>query len=289
MLVPAILEQIAQDLSSRLSKKVNILEQEPLAGGCINQVYKIVTDKGIFCVKYNPNPPSDFFVCEEEGLKALGQTQLLKVPKVIVSAKKQYLVLEYLFPSTPSSAIWYELGQNLGLLHKNYTSTSFGYERDNYIGSVPQINTPVCSDWPTFFITRRIEPLLRLTTGIWESQHFARFEKLFSKLENYFPPTLPSLLHGDLWSGNVYFTLSNEAYLLDPAVYYGHPEAEIAFTHLFGGFDKNFYAGYYNVAAQETGFLQRIALYNLYPLLVHLYLFGGGYFVEVVNILKRFT
>jgi fructosamine-3-kinase len=290
MPLPAsVVRFLLESLSSRWERPVKLLGAEPLLGGCINQVYKIETSVGFFCVKYNAAPPPSFFSCEAEGLLRLKESGFPHIPEVIFPAQEYFLTLEYLAPVSASSALWRKLGENLAQLHKNNLASAFGYPINNYIGSVPQSNLPNSEDWAVFFITQRIEPLLRLCKNLWGRDIFLRFEKLFSRLENYFPPAAPSLLHGDLWSGNVYFAAPASPFLLDPAVYYGHPEAELAFTHLFGGFAPAFYEGYYSVTPQEPGFSERIALYNLYPLLVHAHLFGESYAQEVIRVLKRFA
>jgi fructosamine-3-kinase len=285
----AIASNFLELLGARLERSVKLLGAQPLSGGCINQVYKVQTDVGVFCIKYNAAPPPSFFSCEADGLLRLKQGGFPHIPEVILPAQQHFLALEYLQPVAATPLLWRELGVNLAQLHKNNLAPAFGYSINNYIGSVPQNNLPNSENWVVFFVTQRIEPLLRMNEGLWERDVFLRFEKLFSRLENYFPPALPSLLHGDLWSGNAYFAAPGSPFLLDPAVYYGHPEAELAFTHLFGGFPAAFYEAYYSVIPEEPGFSERIALYNLYPLLVHAHLFGRSYAQEVNRVLKYFA
>ncbi|MFZ1692867.1 MAG: fructosamine kinase family protein, partial [Flavobacteriales bacterium] len=161
---------------------------------------------------------------------------------------------------------------------------------DNYIGSLKQVNTPA-ADWPSFFIHQRLEPQLRMARDAKrvEAGMAFRFERLFAKLDQLITVEPPALLHGDLWSGNFICDANAQPVLIDPAVYYGHREMDIAMTKLFGGFDSGFYAAYNDAWPMERGWEERMDLCNLYPLLVHVNLFGGGYAAQVEAALRRFV
>jgi fructosamine-3-kinase len=188
-----------------------------------------------------------------------------------------------------SNLYWIELGRGLANIHKNRSPT-FGLNHDNYIGSLKQSNSPTNS-WIHFFIHSRINSQLKLAIdkGQLNSSHQQKFEILFKELPNLLPNEKPALLHGDLWSGNVIVDHHGNAVLIDPAVYYGHREMDLAFTRLFGGFNSEFYHSYFETFPLEPGFDNRVDIYNLYPLLVHVNLFGGSYANQVVSILNRFT
>jgi protein-ribulosamine 3-kinase len=184
---------------------------------------------------------------------------------------------------------WKDFAQKLAQLHKN-TAPIFGLDHDNYIGSLPQSNRQT-QKWTDFFISQRLEPLVTkaVASGLLDSQTAQRFDRLFSKLDQLIPEEKPALLHGDLWSGNVMTDEHGEVCLIDPAVYYGHREVDLAFSTLFGAFHGEFYEAYNEAFPLEKGWKQRIDLFNLYPLLVHLILFGRSYYHQVISTLEKFT
>ena len=173
-------------------------------------------------------------------------------------------------------------------LHK-HSADSFGLDHHNFIGKLPQSNSQKES-WADFFISERIEPQIKLGVDSekFSPAIFSQLNKLHSVVEKLFPPEKPSLLHGDLWSGNYMYTTNGIASIYDPAVYYGHREMDLAMTRLFGGFTKDFYAGYQSEYPLEDGFEERVQLCNLYPVLVHANLFGGGYIQQAKSLLVRF-
>jgi len=199
----------------------------------------------------------------------------------------QFLLLEFIEQRRRAPGYWEVLGHQLAQLHK-CSAPSHGLDHNNYIGSLAQSNKTHRS-WLTFFIEERLSPLLKLAIddhhapGVW----MRKFETLYARLPSLLPDGRPSLLHGDLWSGNVITGHDGLPCLIDPAVYYGHREADLAMTHLFGGFEDGFYSSYESLYPLPTGFSERIDLYNLYPLLVHFNLFGASYAERITNILKR--
>jgi fructosamine-3-kinase len=193
----------------------------------------------------------------------------------MVSAKRQ-------------SDFWENFGTALAALHKN-TQDNFGLDEDNYIGSLSQSNR--ChSDWTDFFIAERLEPQIALARNNRKisQSHTRQFEKLYKKFPEIFPEEKPALVHGDLWNGNFITGKDGYACLVDPAVHYGNREAELSFTKLFGGFDPGFYQAYQQAFPLEKCFAQRVDIYNLYPLMVHVNLFDGGYAASVESILRKF-
>jgi protein-ribulosamine 3-kinase len=278
-------------LSDHIGPTVAVKSIKEVGGGCINDAYKILSTAGTFFVKCNSIAvPSDLFEKEKRGLLLLGKASDVKVPEVIGDGgigNVIYLILEYIESAPPQSDYWENLGFALAGLHKN-TNTRFGLEYNNYIGSLPQSNDP-SESWVEFFIENRLKPQLKIANEQGKAGRLIfLFDKLFKKLPQLLPQGIPSLLHGDLWSGNVLVDEKGAACLIDPAVHYGHREAEISFTHLFGGFEQKFYEGYNESFPLEPAFEERIELYNLYPLMVHVNLFGGSYINSVENSLKKF-
>jgi protein-ribulosamine 3-kinase len=218
--------------------------------------------------KVNDARFADAFAAEAEGLQAL-QAAGVRVPKLFshgVDADRAYLLLEYL--DLQGKRDFAALGRMLATLHRK-SATRFGWRRDNYIGATPQANG-WCDDWAEFWRERRLRPQFE--------QAGLKLEFAQKLLDNHRPQ--PSLLHGDLWNGNVGFTPEGPV-MFDPAVYYGDREADLAMTELFGGFPREFYAAYEEVLALDPGYRLRKHLYNLYHLLNHLNLFGGGYLGQV--------
>jgi fructosamine-3-kinase len=198
------------------------------------------------------------------------------------------LILEYIDPGNPAKNYWETLGQALAVLH-SHTQPKFGLQFNNYIGSLPQSNTLTASGI-SFFFEQRLLPQagMALYKGLLAKQAYDALFRLYDRLPQIFPHERPALLHGDLWSGNVMVTETGQPALIDPAVYYGFRESDLAFTKLFGGFDQRFYSAYNEAFPLEDGFDDRVAIYNLYPLLVHVNLFGSGYVSGVERVLKQF-
>ena len=216
---------------------------------------------------------ADAFAAEADGLEALRPH--IRVPQVLdrgVRDGKAYIALEFLH--LQSSGDWAALGRMLAKLHRQ-TGPRFGWHRDNYIGLAPQTNG-WRDDWSAFFGECRLRPQL-MQAGL-----DVRLEKILGLLQDHKPE--PSLLHGDLWSGNAGFTAEGPV-VYDPAVYYGDRETDLAMTELFGGFPGEFYRAYNEELPLPAGYEKRKHLYNLYHLLNHLNLFGGGYLAQVKSTL----
>jgi fructosamine-3-kinase len=278
-------------LFDQLGREVQVKDYVFLAGGCINQAVQVISSQGDFFVKWNEKTDDELFACEAKGLELLRQTNNLAVPEVIgygQKAQRAYLVLEYLPFSQPKTDYWEHLGQTLAQTHR-YTGEAFGLSFNNFIGSLEQNNEWMAQS-TDFFIERRLKPQagLALYHQALPQHLYKKFQNLYDKLPEILPAEKPALLHGDLWHGNVLVGRDGHACLIDPAVYYGNREAELAFTHLFGGFENRFYEAYQEAFPLEPGFQQRIEIYNLYPLLVHVNLFGSGYLPGVERVLQKF-
>ena len=280
-------------LTARTERSVRVLQADAIGGGSINDAYRIGTNAGRYFLKVNSADrfPS-MFEAEADGLRRLREAHAVRAPAVIAfgeEADEAFLLLEHIEDGARGRAFWERFGQALAALHRN-THSHFGLERDNYIGSLKQVNTPT-ADWAAFFIRHRLEPMVKMArdTKRTEAGMAFRFERLFGKLEWLFPKEPPALLHGDLWNGNFLSGPGGEPVLIDPAVYYGHREMDIAMTMLFGGFDAGFHTAYNAAWPMELGWEERVELCNLSPLLVHANLFGGGYPQKVEAVLRRHT
>ncbi len=268
-----------------------ILSHQSIEGGCINQAVKLTTTKGKYFLKWIKDQ-ADMFEKESLGLKLLTKTAKVNIPEIYQSGELQgngYLLMGYIEPGKMDGVFWEQLGDGLAELHK-VSYDQFGLDHDNYIGRLYQENT-FHADWVDFFINCRLTPQIKLARneGLISPATVMKFDALYLQLNNLIPTENPALLHGDLWSGNVHCDEEKRPYLIDPAVYYGHRESEMAFTQLFGGFDESFYSSYENAYPMIPGFDLRVDLFNLYPLLIHLNLFGSSYLSSIVNTLKRFV
>ena len=285
--------KIEQNISASIGKSFQLKKQSGIAGGDINQAYRIsgiIDDDDVvtsFFIKLNQKSLLDMFVAEAAGLQEIERAQAILVPKVICSGVEEnqsYLVLENLSFAGGHSHSAEQLGRQLAAMHKQ-TAPQFGWSRDNTIGSIKQINNWT-GNWVDFWCDHRLGFQLNLAkqNGVGRSLYI-KGEKLISEVENFFIDYQPeaSLLHGDLWSGNYAYLKSGDPVIFDPAVYYGDREADIAMTELFGGFPAEFYTAYNEVWSLDKGYKQRKMLYNLYHILNHYNLFGGGYAMQAEN------
>jgi fructosamine-3-kinase len=292
MLGKKIQENLESIFSQHFREKTGILKVTAVGGGCINNTVKLETTKGTFFVKYNhANRYPGMFEAEAKGLRILRETGEIFVPEVICYGEKgdeAFLALGFVQPGKRLSGFFGDFGIRLAKLHR-HSSEKFGIDHDNYIGSLPQSNT-FHSSWVEFFIVERMEKQIKLARdcGVVSSSTIQQFNRLFSRLNEIFPEEKPSLLHGDLWNGNYMTAPDGTPCIVDPAVYYGFREMDIAMSKLFGGFSPEFYSCYTNEFPLEKGWESRIDLCNLYPLMVHVNLFGGAYIYDVRHILKRF-
>lgn len=273
-----------------LSLEINAFTS--VSGGCINQCGRIDTNRGTFFIKWNEKEYlPGMFEAESYGLRLMHDSAAICVPEVLFCDTTQryaFIVMEYMEKGRRGAAYWTQLGEQLATMHQ-HAAEQFGLERDNYIGTLPQYNQWQ-DNWIDFFDLNRISPMLKYATdnGYFSSKHLRQWEKMRSGLPSLFPPDeKPALLHGDLWSGNV-IDYKGAPCLVDPALYYGNREMELAMTGLFGGFDKLFYKAYFEAFPVAQGYWEREEIYQLYPLLVHVNLFGSGYVAPVEAILHKF-
>jgi protein-ribulosamine 3-kinase len=292
MIPPAIQTEIESFLSKRTRYNVKISSSFSIGGGCINDASRIETTAGNYFVKYNlVSKYPDMFEKEALGLKLLASAQCNRVPEVIfhgIAGDYSFLMLEFINQGARIQNFWDDFGHSLAVLHRQ-TAQSFGLDHNNYMGSLQQSNR-FHPDWYSFFITERLEPQVKFArdSGELSASAVKSIENLYNLLPGIVPPESPALLHGDLWNGNFMVSEEGRACLIDPAAYYGHRETDIAMTKLFGGFSEEFYSAYNSAFLLEKGWQQRIDILNLYPLLIHVNLFGGGYASQVVSIIRRF-
>ena len=270
----------------------SIISLKSISGGCINDAEIITTKSGkTFFVKTHNNSASDMFQCEANGLNELAKANVIRVPKVIYTSE-DFLILENIISKSSSKTFWEDFGRSFAQLHR-YTGIAFGFYEDNYIGSTPQLNEVVESDknnWSGFYFNNRL--LFQYKLAEQKGYTGTQLKNSFLKLEGKIDLILsglnvtPSLLHGDLWSGNFITDELGNACLIDPAVYYGHREADLAMTKLFGGFDRKFYSAYNEEFPLDDGYETRENIYKLYHVLNHLNLFGSGYYQQAVNLIE---
>ena len=292
MLPDELKKSVEVTLRTLFEKQVLISEIQFIGGGCINEACSLKTNIGKYFIKYNSaSEYPGMFEKEAAGLKMLAATNTLTIPEVISSGesgKYTYLLLQQIENGIPGRNFWNDFGTKLADLHRS-TSDYLGLDDDNYIGSLVQKNNPH-PDFYSFFISQRIEPQLKeaRNKGAFSQSETRYFDSLFNTLHNVIPIEKPALIHGDLWSGNYMVTANGLPCLVDPAVYYGHREADIAMTLLFGGFQPEFYLAYNQAWPMEKDWQKRMDIFNLYPLLVHVNLFGGSYVRQVMQIIRQF-
>ena len=278
-------DSIKTAIESALEQR--IVAQTPLHGGDINSAVRLDMDSGErFFLKWNKSVPGDMFKAEAKGLELLASAETaLRIPEVYV-AGEDFLLLEFIEESNSGAS--FDFGVQLARMHRK-SNELFGLEHSNYIGRLPQSNK-YHPDWLEFFMRERLEPQVKMAvdTGKISKDLISIFDRVMNYTYVIFPNEPPALLHGDLWGGNYMFTADGTASIYDPAVYFGHREMDIAMTHLFGGFEADFYNGYNEEYPLEKGIEERIKLCNLYPILVHANLFGGSYAGQAEAILRRF-
>ncbi len=231
------------------------------------------------------------FETEAMGLALLDEPGHIRIPKVIGLGQEErtsYLLMEYLETGHRKKGFWEAMGQQLAALHRE-TNEQFGLDHANFIGSLPQSNNRYDS-WPEFYQNERLMPQMRmaLDAGQLTTSDLRQLENLCKRLPEICPEEPPALTHGDLWSGNFLVGPDSEPVLIDPSVSYAHREMDLGMSRLFGGFGREFYAAYREAYPLAFGFEQRLGIYQLYYLLVHVNLFGGGYVGSVRGILQRF-
>ena len=271
--------QISQHISETTGKPFTVERQKSVSGGCINQGYCLIGSDIKYFVKINHASKVEMFAAEALGLKEMAQTQTIRVPKPIcwgMTERSSYIVLEWLEFGSSHNSAWEEMGIKLAKMHNYQGENKFGWSENNTIGSTPQVNNWT-DTWSDFFANHRIGFQLKLANR--KGGNFGNYNQIVDKVRQILASIEPqhSLVHGDLWSGNVAVTDAGEPVILDPATYYGDREVDLAMTELFGGFPAAFYRGYNEVFPLDKGYKKRKTLYNLYHILNHFNLFGGGY------------
>lgn len=270
------------------------LRRSPVTGGCINSAFRLDGKAGSFFVKLNNAAQLETFVAEVDGLRAIANVGALRVPQPICWGRMQdqaYLVLEFIALNHRANDHGIQFGQQLARLHRR-TSKHFGWLRNNTIGSNPQINTP-CDSWVEFWRKYRLGWQLELAEKNGYGSQIGHIgERLCSDFKGFFSSYEPqaSLLHGDLWSGNYATDQQGNTVIFDPAVYYGDRETDLAMMELFGNFPPAFLSSYCDNIKLDDGYTVRKTLYNLYHILNHLNLFGGGYLAQskrMIDLLLR--
>lgn len=301
--LPPNYNSLAEALVSLYGNSVAIAETDRLHGGDINKAYGLTLNNGkkIF-MKANAKQNASFFTAEAAGLTAIAKTGAIGTPEILCTGTDDgedvgysFLLLKFIKGGKQQKKYWQVLAQNLAAMHKADTSLyfenggKFGFFQDNYIGARPQCNTP-CDSWISFFRDKRLAPQFKAADSYFDTNDRKLVTKLMDHLEDFLvEPEKPSLLHGDLWSGNVMCGPDGYAMLIDPASYVGHAEADLAMTELFGGFPPDFYEAYYEAYSLQPGYENRRDLYNLYQLLNHLNLFGPTYLGPVKSIIAEYA
>lgn len=285
-------------LSEIYGNSVTVIKKTPVSGGDINRAYTLLLSDGSrLFMKVNRRENGDFFRAEAEGLEAMKRTGAVNVPDVIGGGEdrnESFLLLEHVAEGRRTRGSSEKLGRGLAEMHMYDTSSftesgKYGFRHDNYIGAGFQCNTPG-NKWSEFFINRRLRPQFEKAASYWDADFRKCIERFLDKAERYLEePDRPSLLHGDLWAGNYMIDTDGEPWLIDPAVYVGHREADLAMTELFGGFDRSFYDAYRESAGIDPYYSDRRDIYNLYHLLNHLNLFGGSYLYSVKSVVSRYA
>lgn len=276
---PELREVLGQQLGTPVRRT------KRLGGGSINDAFEVLFEDGAeLFVKTNANPPAGMFEAEARGLRWLEDAKSIRVPRVVSlsDTKPAYLALELLTPGQRSTTFDETLGRSLAALHAS-GAPSFGLDHDNFIGRLHQSNR-AADDWAAFYWNSRLEPQLRMASdrGLIDAGTQASFGALEPILgDRVGAREPPSRLHGDLWGGNLHADATGEPALIDPAVYGGHREIDLAMMRLFGGFGERVFAAYDEAWPLGPGASQRVSLYQLYPLLVHVNLFGGSYLGSV--------
>lgn len=291
---------IEEALISLFGNNVKIARMDRISGGDINKAYGLtLTDGTHIFMKENAKENADFFIAEAAGLTAIAQTKTIAVPHILCSGTDRergssFLLLEFITAKKRVADYWETLAYELAAMHRAETKDfvtegSYGFNYNNYIGAKAQVNTAY-SSWIDFFRDCRLKPQFQRAAGYFDTGDKKKIDRLLEHMDRILiEPQYPSLLHGDLWSGNVITGNDGRAWLIDPAAYVGHAEADIAMTELFGGFSPVFYEAYKEAADMQPDYRYRRDFYNLYQLLNHLNMFGRSYFPSVKRIIEEYS
>jgi protein-ribulosamine 3-kinase len=282
-------EHISQQITQATGESFKPNRQQSVGGGCINEVNKISDGKKSYFVKTNTIAHGDMFEAEAEALVEISNSNTVKVPEAVCygdDGKSCFLVLEYM--DLKGCCNMQQFGQQFAAMHK-VTHKQFGWHRNNTIGSTPQINS-YHEDWVDFWRENRLGYQLDLAArNGYGGELQSLGEKLMADFHVLFSTYTPnvSMLHGDLWGGNLSALSDGAAVIYDPAFYYGDRESDLAMTQLFGGFDSNFYSSYNEAWPLDSGYSVRKEFYNIYHIINHLNIFGGGYHGQAINMIEQ--
>ena len=272
--------EIAQAIRAATGDPFEVRDRRSVGGGSINQAYCVRDGDRVYFVKLNQASELPMFEAEALGLKEIHQSHTITVPAPLtwgIADTSAYVVLSWLdLGGSRGAAGWYQMGQQLAAMHRVTSSQGFGWIQNNTIGATLQRN-PWTERWVEFYTEHRLRFQFQLARR--RGGHFPQSDELLAAIPGLLAghDPEPSLVHGDLWSGNAAVTATGEPVILDPAVYYGDREVDLAMTELFGGFPGAFYEGYEATYPLDSGYRQRKTLYNLYHIVNHFNLFGGGY------------
>jgi protein-ribulosamine 3-kinase len=285
-----MIKDILSYISDTISEKIN--STRPVTGGSISSAYLLETPERNYFLKLNKAPDAlEMFHAEQKGLDVIEKTATISVPHVhLVDSvnDKAIILMDYVENRRPVSSDYERLGRELAALH-SLKQDDFGLDSDNYIGSLPQSNK-IHTDWIDFYWEERISPQLKTASraGLLSEKEIPNKDKSIDVFNRYLYDVTPSIIHGDLWGGNYLISTDGTPFLIDPAVYRGHSMVDIAMSKLFGSFGAEFYGAYHEIIPITEFYYEQIDLYQLYFLLVHLNLFGRGYYTSVSDILKKY-
>lgn len=285
-------QAFTEALEHVLGAKVSALRS--VSGGDVNQALcATLSDGSKAFVKTQALAPRDFFACEADGLAWLAAARAVRIPRVLAATEATegvpaFLALEWIEPGAPARDHDEQLGRALAALHRS-GATNFGYVRDNFLATLPQTNVPM-DTWPAFYATLRLQPLAvqAVKRGLIDGETMRELDGVCARIDVLCGPSEPpSRLHGDLWGGNALIGSDGAPVLIDPAVYGGHREVDLAMMRLFGGFNARVFDAYAEAFPLSEGHERRVPLYQLYPLLAHVCLFGDSYFAALKRTLAK--
>jgi fructosamine-3-kinase len=278
----------AYDLLRQVGIPLQVKAVTPV-DGATNAVFRIDTPSESVLVKRIDDPRGASMVAAEvAGLNVLRtRAEGFRIPEVVSSSGK-HLLLEYIAPGKRTAHVEANAGALLAQFHQTNTAEQFGWADDNYVGRIAQ-NNETRTHWMDFFEDCRIRPMLHLARPLLSNDDLRNVNRLLEQARQWITEPRPSLVHGDLWSGNIFYDSYGTPVLIDPAVHYAHHEVDLAMTEMFGGFGAAFYVGYNTAYQPDDAREERIALWNLYPILVHVNLFGSGYVKELRYALERLS
>ena len=281
------MNKTTQQISSQ--NGLNLIETKPLSGGDINQVFLLKCDSGDFVSKLNDASKfPKMFSAEAKGLELLRNSKSFRIPEVIevgIIENTSYLLMEFLEEGNKTKTFWPHFAANLAKLHQN-SQKHFGLDHNNYIGSLPQHNSN-CDTASDFYISQRLEPQFEIASQ--NGFSFKNLKTFYKNISEEIPDEPSSLIHGDLWGGNYMVSTKGESILIDPAVAYAPREMDIGMMQLFGGFSNEVFDEYNSIFPLAADWEDRLSLWQLYYLLVHLNLFGSGYLGRVKSVVSKYS